>query len=1103
VCYPSAVYPSSIASGATISAADETGSAGIRWLHSVPWRRLVLDQMRRAHRSNTLHLIVLLSGLLAAAGDAAAERLPVKAYTLDHGLAHNRVKRIVEDSRGFLWFCTADGLSRFDGHQFTNYTVDDGLQAPSINDLVESTDGVYWVATNSAGVVRFDVVADTRPRTNGIAQPRFKLYAISPEPATNRVNVLHRDSAGMLWAGTDGGLFRMDDAHGEAAFHAVPLGIPSHAEIEAQVWALVEDRAANLWVATKFGLVRRGPDGRTTHYRIQPSAVDDVVTALLLDIDGQLWLGHRSGLITFDPKLLSSSTKADSAGSHSLPSGARRYTTGDGLPDNSVLSVRQSADRRLWIATLARDVTSFDGKLFRHHQLEHRVGDIYGSLTVDREGNLWLGTAAVGALKITAHGWITYDEADGFGTPVSSIFENRSGDLYVNSRAWRLSRFSSGSFATVRLGLRSTVTDASWRSVSGVIQDRMGEWWVATREGLHRFPRVDRFEQLAHVRAAAVYTTRDGLASSDVTRLFEDSRGDIWIASFGPASDVLTRWERASGSFHRYAKGDGLQPFTSALTFAEDAAGNVWIGFREGGLARYRDGRFTVLGPEDGLPAGGVNSIYSDQSGRLWLAISQGGLCRIDAPNAERPRVVAYTRAHGLTTDVVVSVTGDADGRIYVSSTKGIDRFDPRTETVKRYSAPAGFGGLEFYASLRDRNGGLWFCTTIGLLRFLPESEQEITPPPVLISAVHVAGVHRPLSALGEPTVSLPELDTSQNNIQIDFFGVDLGSDEALRYQYKLQGTTGDWTVPAPQRTVNYANLAPGAYRFLVRAVSADGTPSESTVVSFDILPPVWRRWWFLAIAASILTTIVGSVAHVRHKRLKALRDADEALRRAREERLAELERVRKRIATDLHDEVGSSLTRISLLSEVLQQRMASVERSLVEPLSSIACLSRELVDTMSDIVWAINPKKDHLSDLSQRMRHFASDLFTARQIAFRFYTPAAEHDIAVGANVRRELFMIFKEAVNNLVRHSGCSDAELELTANGNELVLCVSDNGRGIADEQAHAGHGLESMRERTEALGGKLEVVTAPGSGTSLTFVVPLPEEVPPAPSLRSGG
>ena len=1063
--------------------------------------------MCRAHRSNTLgalHLIVLLSGLLAAAGDAAAERLPVKAYTIDHGLAHNRVKRIVEDSHGFLWFCTADGLSRFDGHQFTNYTIDDGLQAPSINDLVESKDGVYWVATNSAGVVRFDVVADTRPRANGIAHPRFKLYAISSEPATNRVNVLHRDSAGMLWAGTDGGLFRLDDAQAESTFHAVALGIPSHAEIQAQVWALVEDRAGNLWIATKFGLVRRRPDGQTTHYRIQPSAVDDVVTALLVDINGQLWLGHRSGLITFDPKLLSPSAKEDSVASRSLPPGARRYTTADGLPDNSVLSVRQSNDGRLWIATFASDVTWFDGKVFRNYRLEHRVGDIYGSLTVDRDGNLWLGTAAIGALKITAHGWITYDEADGLGTPVSSIFENRSGDLYVNSGAWRLSRFTSGGLATLRLGLPSTVSDASWRNVSSVIQDRTGEWWVATRQGLHRFPQVDHFDQLAHVRATAVYTMRDGLASNDVTRLFEDSRGDIWIASFGPASDVLTRWERASGRFHRYAKPDGLQPFTSAFAFGEDAAGNVWIGFREGGLARYRNGRFTVLGPEDGLPAGGggVNSIYSDQSGQLWLAISQGGLCRIDAPNAERPRVVAFTRAHGLTTDVVVSVTGDADGRIYVTSTRGIDRFDPRTETVKRFSAPAGLGGLEFYASLRDRSGALWFCTTRGLLRFLPEPERDVTPSPVLISAVHIAGVQRPLSALGERSVSLAALDTAQNNIQIDFFGVDLRSDEALRYQYRLEGTMGDWIVPAPQRTVNYANLAPGAYRFLVRAINADGIPSESALVSFNILPPVWQRWWFLAIAVSILMTIAGSVAQVRHKRLKALREADEALRRAREERLAELERVRKRIATDLHDEVGSSLTRISLLSEVLQQRLASVERSLVEPLSSIAGLSRELVDTMSDIVWAINPKKDHLSDLSQRMRHFASDLFTARQIAFRFSTPTREHDIAVGANVRRELFMIFKEAVNNLVKHSGCSDAELELTANGKALVLRVSDNGRGIDGVQAHAGHGLESMRERTEALGGKLEVVTAPGSGTSLTFVVPLPREAPPAASLGSG-
>ena len=205
---------------------------------------------------------------------------------------------------------------------------------------------------------------------------------------------------------------------------------------------------------------------------------------------------------------------------------------------------------------------------------------------------------------------------------------------------------------------------------------------------------------------------------------------------------------------------------------------------------------------------------------------------------------------------------------------------------------------------------------------------------------------------------------------------------------------------------------------------------------------------------------------------------AEEALRRSREERLVELERVRKRIATDLHDDVGSSLTRISLLSEVVRRQVDPVNPGVAEPLSSIAGLSRELVDSMSDIVWAINPTKDHLSDLSQRMRHFVSDVCTARQIEFQFRTPPADSDIAVGANVRREVFLLFKEAVNNMVRHSGCSTADLEFSVTAQGLVLRISDNGRGFDAEAESAGHGLRSMRERTAALGGHLDRGIASG-------------------------
>ena len=623
-----------------------------------------------------------------------------------------------------------------------------------------------------------------------------------------------------------------------------------------------------------------------------------------------------------------------------------------------------------------------------------------------------------------------------------------------------------------------------------------------------------------------------------------------------------------------------------------------------------------MLARDDGLPVGGVNGIYRDPSGRMWAAVSRGGLYRIDNPEADRPRVVVYTTADGLAADVAAAVTGDSTGRIYVGTPRGVDRLDPKTGHVKHFSTANGLTGGEFKAALRDRSGALWFCTTTGLSRFVPELDEGALPPPVLIGAVRIAGVPRALAALGEAAVSAFELPIDQNNIQIDFFGIGFRTGEALRFQYKLDGAGADWSSPSSQHTVNYASLAPGPYRFLVRAVGTDGIQSQSpAIVSFEILPPVWRRWWFVVIAASIAASAATAFARSRHERMRALREseirfrtlaetasdaiitidehsrivlvnqaaekvfgytrqemigaeltmlmpeslrhrhhagfrrymqtrernmsweaielpglhksghevpleisfgeftregrryftgiarditerrrAEDALRRSREERLAELERVRKRIARDLHDDVGSSLTRISLLGEVVRQRAGSGDRSLAEPLASIANLSRELIDCMSDIVWAINPNKDHLSDLSQRMRHFASDVFTARQIEFRFRTPDPERDISVGANIRRELFLVFKEAVNNVVRHSGCSQAELEFRAGPDGLVLLVNDNGRGFDVARAGDGHGLLSMRERTERLGGHVQVLSRPGQGTLLAFTIPFAEHTP---------
>jgi signal transduction histidine kinase len=286
-----------------------------------------------------------------------------------------------------------------------------------------------------------------------------------------------------------------------------------------------------------------------------------------------------------------------------------------------------------------------------------------------------------------------------------------------------------------------------------------------------------------------------------------------------------------------------------------------------------------------------------------------------------------------------------------------------------------------------------------------------------------------------------------------------------------LVGANDEWSAPTDQRTINYASLLPGSYRFTVRAVTADGNISPTpAIINFRILPPLWQRWWFVTL---VLLTLGLGIATIYRYRVR---------------RLIELERVRTRIATDLHDDIGASLSLIAMLSEVAQRQVPRGNPSVAEPLSSIATASRELVDSMSDIVWAVNPRKDRFSELVKRMRRFASDAFTSRDIALQFEAPD-DHDFKLGADARREIFFIVKEGVNNITRHSVCTEAAIILRVQGGSLLLEVRDNGKGFVPSQANEGNGLANMRERARRLGGDFDVVTGNGHGTTLRLVVPL--------------
>jgi signal transduction histidine kinase/ligand-binding sensor domain-containing protein len=1030
-------------------------------------------------------LCTLVSVLLAIATAARAERLPITTYTTADGLAHIRVTRIVSDSRGFLWFCGPEGLSRFDGQRFTTYGARQGL-ANSINDFIETSRGAYWVATNGGGAYRFNplilgpVTQGAGRHTDGPAEAanvsRFTALRVGDDLQTNRVNVLYEDQSGRLWAGTDGGLFYLDDRTDPLTFRRAELGLTGRPDPAVQVWAFAEDRERNLLIGTSWGLVRRSLEGRIIHTAVQPAQGTDHVRALLVDHESRLWIGHDTGLIVFRPgaerasfsRLVPASLRNPKL---PAPGEAARYTPKDGVTGGVVRGLRQSADGQIWIATL-EGLTQFDGERFRAFTRPHGVTTAL-ALAEDREGNIWIGTLVNGALRLARNGFSVYTEADGLADAViGAVFENRAGELYVISINQRIQRFDGVRFTAVRPNLYKDVADPV--SPGAALQDRTGEWWIPGGAGLYRFPRVDNLEQLGRVRPKAIYTTRHGLAGDDVFRLFEDSRGDIWIGRRTPTSLVVTRWERATGTFHRYSDADGLPAFNRPNSFGEDHSGNIWVAFQNGGLARYRHGRFTLFTRAEGAPEAGLGPLYVDSRRRLWVGSARAGLVRIDSPTLDRPRFVSLTTAHGLSSDSVGYITEDQWGRLYLGMPSGrIDRLDPATGRVRHY----GLAGPDVSAAYRDRYGTLWFGTYNGLYRLVPGPDRVPMAPTVLIGSLRVAGVSYLGFDLGQGDVPRFELEPAQNQLQIEFFALGAGQGDELRYQYRLEGADTQWNAPTGQRNVNYASLSPGRYRFVVRAVAADGAVSRMpATVQFTILRPIWQRWWFRS-GAVLCVVLVVFAAH-----------------RYRVARLLALERVRMRIAADLHDDIGGSLSRISIQSEVACREAAALGEQPVGRLVEIAESARGLVDALADIVWSVDPRRDDLASVLRRIREYADDLLLGSGVRWTYTaSPDLEH-VRLDPQARRNLFLLLKEAVTNVARHAHARSVSLSIGVANGELQAVLQDDGRGFDPEALERGdqsdrQGIASMRARAERLGARLTIESSPGTGTTLSMQMSL--------------
>jgi ligand-binding sensor domain-containing protein/signal transduction histidine kinase len=964
-----------------------------------------------------------------------AQQPSFRIFNTQDGLVRNWVTKIHRDSRGYLWFCTVEGISLFDGYRFTNFSTRNGLPSRLVSDMIETQRGDYWFATN-AGLARFH-------NHHGKA-PAFDAIQVGDSKESNNVEALYQDHDGTIWCGTAAGLygFRPQDRE------PVPRLTPLDAAAPAEVLALAEDSRRNLWVATTRALFRRRPSGEidslpiptTTLARIESMVVDGHdrlwaggygvagidtktepprllppednpgklpgrISTLYLSERGEIWIGGSKGLVRFRP---------DAA-----PPDVLAYTPSDAFPVDSVRSMEEDV---------------------RH--------------------NLWVGVGTRGVIRIAGGSFELFTRAQGLDSDeVYGLAESLRGTLYAITGRWTLNELLGPRFVPTPLLIPRP--DYTWALGQTVVQDRKGAWWAASGAGVARYAATADARNLKGKSPERVYSVRDGLPNSIVLRLFLDSRGDIWAGT----ADGLGHWTRANGRWQGFRTSDLIpgSTITNAVhSFAEDRSGNVWAGMYPSGLVRFHESGHEIVTHD--VPRGAINSLLSDSQGRLWIGTSQGGVGRMDNPSAAEPQIQHYGLDQGLSSEHIFSLVEDNEGRIYAAGGRGVDRLDPKTASLRHFTSSSGLPPGDTQFLFRDRDGNIWFASFYGLARYRPGPEPILDTPAPLLRALRVGGDAYPISETGEQVVTGMDLAPGHNNLEVEFRALHFDIGEGLRYQYWLEGADNGWSKPSDAETVRYANLAPGNYRLAVRSITESGQISTGqATLAFQVLPVFWRRSWFLVMVA---LAIVSAAVFLHRYRLN---------------HLLALERVRTRLAADLHDDLGAGLAEIAILSEVA--KLKEHPRAM-EVLDGIASRARLLREAMTDIVWTVDPREDCLADLVLRLRQTAFTMLESDERSVEFQAPCSEQlEIELAPAVRRHVLLFFKEAVTNVARHAGATTVRVEIEAVKGRFRMSIRDNGRGFDPQHPRAGRGLKSLQYRAGELKGGFQMQSAMGQGTQI--------------------
>jgi ligand-binding sensor domain-containing protein/signal transduction histidine kinase len=988
------------------------------------------------------------------------------------------------------------GLSETEGSVRT-WRGTDGLPADSVTAIIQTRDGFLWVGT-SAGLVRFDGI-------------KFTVTKLNNSSATGPVHVtaLCEDGQGHLWIGTQqDGLFEL--AGGQVRHYTKAWQL-----LDDGVTSLAADGQGRIWIGTKSGLnLSTGSEFKS--FTVRDGLPDELVSSVHVARSGTVWITTRGGLCRYlDGHITQYALQTGSQGRSpeylgayedrrgnlwafgdtyliNLAKGQRfNYFRGNEAASVRIWSLCEGRDGRLWIGTSGRGLFCFDDNRFQPVILgELRSPYDVRAICEDREGNLWLGTVGGGLVQMRLQPVHSLRLEQGLPAGAANALAlDDKGRVHVGLAHGGIFVNEAGRFERVGSGGGFEVPGF----VSALCVTRDGTVWAGTLgEGLYGLRNG----------GAVQFTTASGLADDGILSLCAGKEGNVWA---GTRAGTVHRF--TGQSITSYDSSSGL-PGSPVTVLVPSSSGGIWLGMEDGSVFHGENGKFIPALSAETTGHHPVIALHEGVHDRLWIGTAGGGLaCLVKGVG------VNWNSGGGLPNDFICGLVEDAKENIWLATGSGIYRVnrgaiqksldDPRitpacelvSEAGSLYESATMFGGTR---ALLTPEGKLWFATSEGVLNVdTRQPEIESAPLPVYIESVAFNG-NPPVSVLRAAAwaseVSGGAPASAQGNLrslEIYFSALNFSAPEKIRFRHKLEGFDSDWIDDVSARFARYGRLPYGRYQFRVAARKADGPWQEAkTTFPIEVPTPLYFRAWAICLYIfSAVALVAGTARVVSHRRLRF------AL--AQLEQQQALERERMRIARDMHDEIGSKLTKISFLSEHAKVD-AKASGLLAGKIDSIAETSRELLQTMDEIVWVVNPRNDTLEHLAAYLTQHAVEYFQNTSVECDLRLPRAIPHFPLSSEARHNLFLAFEEALNNVLKHSAATEVKVEMIIHPADFEINIADNGRGfvvpgvVAPNPSPArrgGNGLTNMRQRLADIGGECRVISRPDDGTTITMRIPL--------------